>query len=202
MNVAPHPYQTIPLSLAGLVFGGALTLFYGLVLWKSERAKEIARGLARNEQAGVYLMGFGMVWFWLLVAPEGKGIFSSLSMDLGEFNKVKPFLVVGVPLFCVGMIMLVREFLFVRALGLFLLMVSAPLLYASDFEPARFQFVMPLVCYLMIIKGLYFVGMPYLFRDGVNWALDKPGRWRGLVLTGFGVGILFLVLSVTAWRGF
>jgi uncharacterized protein YjeT (DUF2065 family) len=123
-------------------------------------------------------------------------------MDLGEFNKVKTYLMIGVPLFCIGMIIYVREFLFVRGLGLCLLMASAPLLYASDFEEAPLQFLMPAVCYLMIIKGLYFVGMPYLFRDWVNWVTASDTRWRGLALGGLALGLVFMTLGLTAWRGY
>jgi len=202
MKPGPHPYQEISLSTAGLVLGLFLVVLYGVMLAKAESSREVAKKLPRNSQVGTYLMGIGMVWFWLLVAPPGKGMFSALTMDLGEFNKVKKYLVIGVPLFCIGMIMYVREFLFVRGLGLCLLMAAAPLLYAADFERASFQWVMPLFCYLMIIKGLYFVGMPYLFRDGVDWATASAGRWRGLLTAGVVMGVIFITLGLTAWRGY
>lgn len=202
MKLGPHPYQEISLGTAGLVLGIILVALYGLMLAKPEASKEIVKKLPRNSQVGTYLMGFGMIWFWLLVAPPGKGILSALTMDLGEFNKAKKYLMIGVPLFCIGMIMYVREFLFVRGLGLCLLMAAAPLLYASDFEMAPLQWVMPTFCYLMIIKGLYFVGMPYLFRDGVEWATASPGRWRGLLTGGVAIGLLFVTLGLTAWRGY
>ncbi|MDA7865930.1 hypothetical protein OAF41_01870 [bacterium] len=202
MKAGPHPYQEISLGTAGLVLGIILVALYGLMFLKADAAKEIARKLPRNSDLGTYFMGFGMVWFWLLVAPPDKGIFSAITMDLGEFNKVKKYLMIGVPVFCVGMIVYVREFLFVRGLGLCLLMAAAPLLYASDFENAPLQFVMPAFCYIMIIKGLYFVGMPYLFRDGVTWATASDGRWRGLALGGVALGLLFVTLGLTAWRGY
>lgn len=202
MKPGPHPYQEISLSSAGLVLGVFLIVLYGLMFTKLERSREIAKKLPRNTQVGTYLMGIGMVWFWLLVAPPGKGMLSSLSMDLGEFNKAKKYLMIGVPLFCVGMIMYVREFIFVRGLGLCFLMAAAPLLYAADFESASFQFVMPLFCYVMIILGLYFVGMPYLFRDGINWATASSGRWRGFSLVGLIGGLIFVTLGLTVWRGY
>lgn len=202
MKPGPHPYQEISLGSAGVLLGLFLIVLYGLMLLKSEKSMEIAKKLPRNSQVGTYLMGIGMVWFWLLVAPPGKGMFSALSMDLGEFNKSKKYLMFAVPLFCVGMIMSVREFLFVRGLGLCFLMVAAPLLYASDFEEAPLQFVMPLFCYLIIIKGLYCVGMPYLFRDAVNWATASEGRWRAISLAGLIVGLVFLILGLTLWRGY
>lgn len=202
MKPGPHPYQEISLSTAGLVLGIILVLLYGLMLLKPDASKAIAQKLPRNSGLGTYFMGFGMIWFWLLVAPPDKGILSTLTMDLGEFNKVKKYLMIGVPLFCLGMIVYVKEFLFVRGLGLCLLMAAAPLLYSSDMELASMQFVMPLFCYLMIIKGLYFVGMPYLFRDGVTWATAKESRWRGIALGGLVTGLVFVTLGLTVWRGY
>lgn len=202
MKAGPHPYQELSLGTTGLALGIILVVLCGLMFLKADSAQKIAKKLPRNAGLGTYFMGFGMVWFWLLVAPPDKGIFSSISMDLGEFNKAKTYLMIGVPLFCIGMIVYVREFLFVRGLGLCLLMAGAPLLYASDFEEAPFQFLMPTFCYIMIIKGLYFVGMPYLFRDCVNWATVSDSRWRGLALGGVAVGLVFLTLGLTAWRGY
>jgi len=202
MNGGPHPYQEISLSSAGMVLGIVMSLLYGLMLFKAEAAMAKAKKLPRDYQAGTWMMGIGMIWFWLLVAPPDKGVFSSLSMDLGEFNGAKKYLMIGVPLFCLGMIFLVREFLFVRGLGLCLLMAAGPLLYAGDFEPAPLRFLLPTVCYLMIIKGLYFVGMPYLFRDGVTWATESSSRWKKLSLVGFVVGVAILGCSLTLWRGY
>lgn len=202
MNGGPHPYQELSLSTAGLVLGLVLTALYGLMVFKPQASMAYAQKLPRNHQAGTYIMGLGMVWFWLLVAPPGKGIFSALSMDLGEFNGAKPYLMLAVPLFCIGMIMLVREFLFVRGLGLLLLMAAGPLLYAADFETASFRIIIPLVAYAMIIKGLYFVGMPYLFRDGVNWLTANAGRWKAASISGLVLGLVILACSFTVWRGY
>ncbi len=63
-----------------------------------------------------------MLWFWLLVAPDKLGIFSKLQMDLGEFNRAKTIMRILVPVAAAGMIMHVKEFLTVRAIGLLALM--------------------------------------------------------------------------------
>lgn len=202
MNGGPHPYQEISLSSAGLVLGLVLAALYAVMFFKPEASMAYAKKLPRNYQAGTWAMGIGMIWFWLLVAPSGKGFLSSLSMDLGEFNGAKPYLTLGVPLFCIGMILYVREFLFVRGLGLCLLMAAGPILYAGDFETAPFRVILAIVAYAMIIKGLYFVGMPYLFRDGVNWISENPGRWKAASLSGLILALVILGCSLTVWRGY
>jgi len=205
MTSGPHPYQEISLSSAGTVLGLVLTVLYGIMLWKPQAAREWAVKLPRNHQAGIYTMSIGMIWFWLLVAPEVRGTFSflgALSMDFADFSAMKPYLQLAVPLACVGMIYCVREFLFVRGLGLCLLMAAAPLLYAGDFEVAPLRVLVAIVAYAMIIKGLYFVGMPYLFRDGVTWLIAKDSRFRAATLTGLALGLVVLACSLTLWRGY
>ncbi|MEN8694401.1 MAG: hypothetical protein ABF334_06310 [Akkermansiaceae bacterium] len=205
MNLGPHPYQEIPLSSAGMVLGAVLTAVYAVMLFKAESTKAWAQKLPRNHQAGIWSMSIGMIWFWLLVAPDLRGTFSflgKLSMDFADFEPVKPYLQIAVPLACVGMITYVREFLFVRGLGLTLLMAAAPLLYAADFEIAPLRLLIPIVAYVMIIKGLYFVGMPYLFRDGVNWLTANDGRWKAAAITGLVLGLLILGCSFTIWKGY
>jgi hypothetical protein len=204
MTSGPHPYQEITLSSAGTVLGIFLTVLYGAMLLKPAAAKEWAVKLPRHHQAGIYSMSIGMIWFWLLVAPDLRGTFSflgALSMDFADFSKMKPYLQVGVPLACLGMITYVREFLFVRGLGLTLLMAAAPLLYAADFEVASFKNLVSLVAYAMILKGLFFVGMPYVFRDGANWLVANDRRFKMATTGGLILGLTILAFSFTLWRG-
>lgn len=205
MTTGPHPYQEIPLSAAGTVLGLVLTALYAVMLLKPQSSQAWAKKLARHHQAGIYTMSIGMIWFWLLCAPDLRGTFSflgSLSMDFADFDPMKKYLQIGVPLACVGMITYVREFLFVRGLGLCLLMAAAPLLYAGDFEEAPLKNLIPVVSYIMIIKGLYFVGMPYLYRDGVNWLTAKNLRWKMASIGGLVLGVLILGCSFTLWKGY
>jgi hypothetical protein len=81
-------------------------------------------------------------------------------------------------------------------------MAAAPILYAADFETAPMRVLMPLVAYVMIIKGLFYVGMPYLFRDGVNWATATKARWKVLSSSGLALALLILGCSLTVWRGY
>jgi len=146
-------------------------------------------------------MGLAMGWFWLLVAPKGLGFLSALTMELGEFDKLKPALRIIIPLAYYGLITQVKEFLFPRGLGAFLLMAAAPLLGAAFLKDPSSRLLVSIFAYAMIIKGLFFVSMPYLFRDGVNWATESAGRWKMLAMAGLAYGVLVLLLSLTAWRG-
>jgi hypothetical protein len=197
----PHPYEKIPLDVVGYLMAAYLIASHGLMLWKSEACKAWLLKLPRHQTAGVYTLAVGMVWFWLLIAPENLGVLSALTLDIGEFNAVKPFLRVMVPLAFLGMISYVKEFLFVRALGILALMVTGPLLEAAFNKDPFSHLLVPIFSYVLLTKGLFWVGMPYPFRDLVTWATAEDKRWRMLAYGGMGYGAVTLLCAVLFWRG-
>ena len=199
--MGPHPYETIPLDLAGYALAAYLLVVHGLMLWKAEACKQWLIRLPRHRAAGIYTLAVGMLWFWLLIAPDNMGLVSSLTMDIGEFNAVKPWLRIIVPIAFLGMVIYVKEFLFVRALGVLALMVAAPLLEAAFNRDPDTRLLVPIFSYLLLTKALFWVGMPYTFRDLVNWATSNDRRWRILAYIGFGYGVLTLACAVLFWRG-
>ena len=194
-----HVYEEIPLNIAGFVLAIWLIVLHVWMLKNPESSKEFLRKLPRNRVLGPWLMGIGMAWFWLLIAPDGLGILSKLQMDLGEFNRAKSILRILVPIAAAGMIMHVKEFLVVRAIGLLALMGAAPLLYSAYLEPPVTRLLIPLFAYGMIFKGLFWVGMPYTMRDAITWATKSDSRYRALTLGGLGYGIAVLICAVLWW---
>ncbi|MBK1834492.1 hypothetical protein [Roseibacillus ishigakijimensis] len=204
MKEAMHPYESLSLSTVGIVVGIYLVASHGLMLAKSGPAQAWLKKLPRHYNAGVYTMSLGLIWFWLLVAPDIRGSFSwlgTLSMDLGEFNFLKRYLQIIVPLACFGLITQVREFLFVRGLGVVALMVAAPILEAAFLKEPSSRILLSFFAYALLTKGMFWIGMPYTFRDAVDWATKSETRWKALVGGGLAYGVLILILSVTAWRG-
>ncbi len=96
---AIHAYETLPLFGAGIALGIWLIGLHALMLVKAEAVQGFLKKFPRNQQLGQILVGIGLIWFWLIVQPEGKGMINSLAMDLGDqFNALKPYLRIGVPI--------------------------------------------------------------------------------------------------------
>lgn len=199
---ARHAYEQIPLFTAGILLAVWLIGTHALMLAKPSMVQGYLKKFPRDVMAGRVILGIGMLWFWLLVAPDGLGILSSLQMDLGEFNKSKPLLRLLVPAALVAVAVSVQDFLAVRALGLLGLMVAAPLLESAFLKDPQSRLLIPIYAYAMLTACLFMVGMPYLFRDAISWVSAKSQRWNACALGGLAYGIATLVCALLYWRGY
>lgn len=197
-----HPYEQIPLFTAGILLALWLIGSHVLMLSKPGLVQGWLRKFPRSPLAGQIVLGIGLGWFWLLVAPGGLGKLSALQMDLGEFNNVKPILRILVPAALVAVAVSVRDFLAVRALGLLGLMIAAPLLEAAFLKDPGSRLLIPIFAYAMLTASLFLVGMPYLFRDAVTWVTAENGRWRAFSFAGLVYGVVTLVCAIAFWRGY
>ena len=197
-----HPYEQIPLFYGGLVLAAWLIVTHALMLFKPMASQTFLKSFPRNAALGQVLLALGLGWFWLLIAPENWGTLGALALDLGEFSGAKPMLRILVPVTLVLVVVSVRDFLSVRALGLLGLMAASPLLESAFQKDPSSRLLIPIYAYLMLTASMFFVGMPYLFRDAVAWACAKPGRWKVLSAAGLAYGIATLACAVTLWRDY
>lgn len=199
---ARHYYEHLPLFGTGIVVGLWLIAVHAVMLAKPAATQGFLTKFPRNQQLGQIILAVGLLWFWFIVAPPGKGFLHFLAMDLGEFEPVKKYLRYLVPLSIIGVGMAVKEFLSVRALGLLGLMIAAPLLKAAFLKDPQSRLLIPILAYALIIGSLYCVGMPYLFRDAVTWATASDKRWKLLAGGGLIYGIAVLACAFLFWKGY
>jgi hypothetical protein len=199
---ARHPYEQISLFSVGIIVAIWLIGLHALMLVKPQLAQSFLKKLPRNQQLGQVILGLGLAWFWLLIAPEGMGKLSALRMDLGEFNNFKPILRLLVPAALVLVSISVRDFLAVRALGLVGLMAAAPLLEAAFLKDPSSRLLIPIFAYVLLTVSLFNVGMPFLFRDAVGWVTASSKRWQVACIGGLLYGIVTAVCTLAFWRGY
>jgi len=195
-------YKHIPLFAAGLVLALWLIGLHLLMLAKPTMVQGFLHKFPRHPWLGQVILGIGLAWFWLLIAPQGLGTLSALTMDLGEFNGTKPILQWFVPLSLVFVTISVRDFLPVRALGLLGLMAASPLLEAAFQKDPITHLLVPIFAYAMLTVSMFWVGMPYLFRDAITWVTATPQRWTAMALAGLSYGIATLICTLAFWRNY
>ena len=198
----PHPYDDLSLFWLGLLTAVFQIGVHLLMIRKPALCQGWLTKLPRHQNAGVWVMGVALVWFWILIAPENMAVIGKMSLDLGEFDRLKPWLRLIVPLAFLGMVVYANEFLFVRGLGVFALMVAGPLLECAQFKEPTSRLLLVVYAYLLLTKGMFWVGMPFLFRDAVAWATAKEERWKMLSWAGLAFGVLLLACALAFWRGY
>lgn len=199
---AMHPYERLSLFTVGLILGFALITAHVFMLARPQLAQGFLKSFPRNAVLGQILLGFGLAWFWLLVAPASMGTLGALAMDLGEFNNAKPLLRILIPITMVLVVISVRDFLAVRALGVLGLLAAAPLLESAFLKDPATRLLVPIYAYGLLTASLFWVGMPYLFRDAVNWVTAESKRWNALVLGGLAYGVALVICALAFWRGY
>jgi hypothetical protein len=184
-----EPTGGIPLKGTGIVLGLALLVTH-LLAWKmGDATKAFLRGFPRNYMWGVILLTVDFLW----------GMMCLFNIDMGEFFFLRQYFLMLVPIGFVLVLVYVKEFLAVRALGSLMLLAAGPVLAAAFLQPPVTRLLLPILAYVWIIVGMFFVGMPFLLRDWITWLLAKPVRWNVAVWGGAAYGALMLVLAITTY---
>jgi hypothetical protein len=154
-----------------------------------ESVRKIARQLPRSRPLGFALLTIDFIWsFWLLA-----------TMEMGEFSNFRRPLLIILPIGFILVLLFVDEFLAVRALGIFFLLAAEPLLDAAFFRNEASRLVLTVFAYAIIVKGLFYVMMPYLMRDGIQWGTRSNIRWRLLNSFTLLYGAALLALAFTRY---
>src|SRR5438105_14818575 len=158
----------LSLQTGGFIAGIVLILLSLPGLVKPRPVQNWLKRFPRSGVAGVVLLTLALIWsFWLLA-----------TMEMGEFSSFRRPLMIVLPIGYVLVLRFVEEFLAVRALGILCLLAAEPLLEAAFFRYETSRLLVTAFAYLLIVAGLFWVTMPYLLRDQINWSARTTARWR------------------------
>lgn len=181
-----EPRGGIPLKPTGIVVALVLLAVH-LWAWRNgDKAKAFLRAFPRDYRWGVALLTLDFFWGMMCLAY----------IDMGEFFHLRSWFLTLVPIGFVAVLIYVKEFLAVRALGSLLLLAAGPVLTAAFLQPQITRLLLPLLAYVWILVGLFLVGMPYLMRDWVDWLLARETRWRLAVWSGIAYGAVLLITAL------
>jgi len=178
----------LSLQRAGLIAGGVLILLSLPGLLKPDLAAVVQK-FPRSRGAGFILLTVDLIWtLWLLA-----------TIEMGEFAAFRRPLLIVVPIGYILVLRFVDEFLAVRALGILCLLIAEPLLDAAFLRYETSRLFVTVFAYLLIVAGLFWVMIPYILRDQINWGARNTGRWRMLHGIAFVCGAVILGFAVTQY---
>lgn len=159
----------LSLYTAGVIAGAFLVVVGVFGLIKPDFA-QVMKQFPRSRVAGVVLLTICLIWTFWLVA----------TIQMGEFSSFRRPLLIALPIGYVLTLFFVDEFLAVRALGILCLLAAEPLLDAAFLRYEMSRLLVTVFAYLLIIAGLFWVAIPYVLRDQINWSARSVSRWRFL----------------------
>jgi len=176
LNQLQRMIYDLNLQTAGMAAGALLVLLTLPGFFKPVLVQNWLKRFPRSGIAGIVLLSLALIWsFWLLA-----------TMEMGEFSSFRR------PLLIVLVLRFVDEFLAVRALGILCLLAAEPLLQAAFFRSETSRLFVTVFAYLLIVAGLFWVTMPYLLRDQINWSARSNARWHAVhgIAAFYGIAIL------------
>jgi hypothetical protein len=187
MNLKPD-YDFLPQISAFI--GIATSLVGAFTLAVPPPAAKAWRTLPRSAWPGRILAAVCILWsaLWLCVMP------------LGPLSIVRDYLWLLIPIAVASVCVFTPELLTCRSIGGILVLLPAPMLSAAAWHPSPFRYVILVYAYAMIIAGMYYIALPWLLRDHINWSLAKPLRSRAIALGAVVLGLFITVLAFTAYR--
>jgi hypothetical protein len=160
----------LSLKAAGILSGLFLLLVSLPNLFRPALGRTLLPKFPRSKPAGVFLLCVAFLWtFWLLS-----------TMEMGEFSSFRKPLLIAIPIGFFLVLRFVNEFLAVRALGILYLLAAEPLLEAAFLRYETSRLLVTVFAYMLVVKGLFFVTMPYVMRDHIDWGTRTDTRWLSL----------------------
>jgi hypothetical protein len=177
-------FQTV-----SLVIGILYVLFHFWGIFDPNNFYHCMRKLIRSAPAGKILTGIAGAWAIYLV----------LKIDLGEFTHMKEIFLGILGVGTVLTIFFVQGFLFVRAVGMLLLLAACILLDAAFPETTPFRIIIVCLAYGWIIAGMIAVAAPYLFRELLRIGFKDQLKSRMLNMIGLVLGLVLIILGMNVF---
>jgi len=178
----------LSLHAAGITVGIFLILVGLVGFLKPDFARAVQR-FPRSHVGGVILLTVCLVWtFWLLY-----------TIQMGEFSSFRRPLLIALPIGYALVLHFVDEFLAVRALGILCLLAAEPLLDAAFLRYETSRLLITVFAYVLIVGGLFWVAVPYVLRDQINWSTRSVFRWRCLNAIALIYGGVILTFAFTQY---
>jgi hypothetical protein len=180
----------LKLSTLAIILGFVVTLLNAYGMFRPSAFAAVARRFPRNTPVGYVFMVVSTIWFVANLSTE----------SIADFASFKPFLYALFIAVGLGACLFVKDFLPVRGLAVFLLLLSKLMVDTARWEDTQWRLVITTWAYVMVIAGMWFTISPWRLRDMILWATANEDRTRILSGLRTAFGLLVLCLGLTVFR--
>ena len=186
-------------SLANLsvLLGVFLAAVSGYSLAKPDAVARALRAFPRANVPGYMLMLAATAWFLWNIRIE----------DMADYREIKHWFYIGFGAVGIGSCIFLRDFLAVRGLAVFMLLLAKLMLdtqrnymlAAPEAYMSQWRLVFAVWAYMIIVMSMWLVISPWRMRDMIEWMLAKSGRLAAKSWFRLGFGILLIALGLTVF---
>lgn len=167
-----------------------MILTHGWALLRAKPAADWLRQFHRNYRLGVVLMLLGTAWFeWNLYQEQ-----------LQDIAAYKNLMLIGFGAVGLGCCLFVRDFLSVRGLTVFLLMLAWLMCEKARWHDSNFRWAVSGWAYVWVLGGLWLSVSPWRLRDGLDWVTATEGRLKLAAAGGVVWGLFIGGLGLTVFK--
>ena len=181
--------NAISLANLSVLLGVFLAALSGYSLARPAAVGQAMRAFPRANAPGYVLILAATAWFLWNIQSE----------DMADYREIKHWFYIGFGAVGIGSCIYLRDFLAVRGLAVFMLLLAKLMLDTPVAHVSEWRLVFAVWAYMIIVMSMWMVISPWRMRDMIQWMLAKPRRlaakgWFRLVF-----GILLIVLGLTAF---
>ena len=187
----------VSLANLSIVLGVFWVAVAGYTLAKPVDVGQALRAFPRANAPGYVLMLAATAWFLWNIKIE----------DMADYREIKHWFYIGFGAVGIGSCIYLRDFLAVRGLAVFMLLLAKLMLdtqrdymlAAPEAHMSEWRLVFAVWAYMIIVMSMWMVISPWRMRDMMEWMLAKPRRLAAKGWFRLGFGILLIVLGLTVF---
>jgi len=143
----------------------------------------------------------------LMLAATAWFLWNIKIEDMADYREIKHWFYYGFGAVGLGSCFFLRDFLAVRGLAVFMLLLAKLMLdtqrhymLATPVEQmSEWRLVFAVWAYLIILVSMWWVVSPWRMRDMIDWMLSKPGRFAAKGWSRLAFGVLLIALGLTVF---
>lgn len=172
-------YTFLLIFAALLSFGSAWFLYCRVA-----ESETVWKTVPREKYIGIVMAVLALIY----------GAYHGRYMLEGPLESFRPYVWVLLPVVSVC-VFLYLDFIFARAFGAFLLLAGIYFPHAAFSNYVEWRVILSLNCYVLGTTGLFFIGMPWLFRNLLEKAKNDRRICMAATLYLIFSGIIFLTFT-------
>jgi len=198
LYIAFEKRNVISISDLSILLGGFLVAVAAFTLAKPLEVGQALQAFPRSNAPGLVLMLAATAWFLWNIHIE----------EMDDYKNIKHWFYLGFGAVGLGSCVYLRDFLAVRGLAVFMLLLAKLILDTQRIymfsEPvetmSQWRLIFAVWGYAIVIVSMWLIISPWRMRDMINWLTAETSRLR--IKSGFRLflGILLIVLGMTVFR--